>query len=385
MANMNYASVSLNILLSEIHQIGEPDPSLLARILEAVWLVVDTSQSTKANHYLYYALALYCWMYSHQIAGSLKQWPEKHLHLAKAHLEIWRSSGPAHAESIHLDQAAYHFGKHFAAHPASPAADYVEYFRLLLLRGDTAGALVVSAQLLSCEGDPRYPDYLFYTGVAYNAQGDYDRANGYFFEAMQYGPPALLTNYDCMMIISRNLERLHGSEEEDEEGYVMVHGHLLTEGLELDYEDWLCSSRTWLALADKCAYHAMHPLATDFYSLAILRDHEAYSRPALWFRFAKSCFRCNRMEDAMLAIQVTSPCSAPALSRALTPCSSKRSRGRQHQRMSLIIRSIRIIPRNSRPLLPPPLRCASLPLLLVPHPHLQQQLQQLRRIPCTTS
>ncbi|KAJ1408886.1 hypothetical protein B484DRAFT_436180, partial [Ochromonadaceae sp. CCMP2298] len=63
-----------------------------------------------------------------------------------------------------------------------------------------------------------------------------------------------------------------------EDAYRMVHAHLLLEGMideESDYEDWIASASTWLALGDKCAMHQMYALATDMYSLAIMKDLQA--------------------------------------------------------------------------------------------------------------
>ncbi|RYH12738.1 hypothetical protein EON65_37430 [archaeon] len=82
---------------------------------------------------------------------------------------------------------------------------------------------------------------------------------------------------------------------------------MILEGLlsdKVEYEDWICNAKTWLNLADKCAYHEMFPLAADFYGLAIMQDAEAYARPVLWYRFAKSCYKCFRIADAQLAVQV---------------------------------------------------------------------------------
>jgi hypothetical protein len=75
---------------------------------------------------------------------------------------------------------------------------------------------------------------------------------------------------------------------------------------DLDYEDWLYSSFTWMGIADKCAMHEMYSLATDFYTLGISKDIDAFKKPNLWLRFAKSCYRCGRLDDANLAIKVIS-------------------------------------------------------------------------------
>jgi RNA polymerase subunit RPABC4/transcription elongation factor Spt4 len=84
---------------------------------------------------------------------------------------------------------------------------------------------------------------------------------------------------------------------------MILEGHIPED---TDYDDWISDSKTWLQLADKCAYHQMYSLATDFYGLGITRDPDAYKKPMLWYRFAKSCKRCGRVADAQLAIKVTS-------------------------------------------------------------------------------
>jgi hypothetical protein len=59
-----------------------------------------------------------------------------------------------------------------------------------------------------------------------------------------------------------------------------------------------------MKLADKLAHHELYALACDFYALSIMKDHEAFAKPMLWFRFAKACKRCGRHEDALLSMRV---------------------------------------------------------------------------------
>ena len=80
-----------------------------------------------------------------------------------------------------------------------------------------------------------------------------------------------------------------------------MEGHI-SEGL--DYDDWLSDSKTWISLGDKCAIYQMYSLAADFYALGILKDPNAFKKPMLWYRFAKSCNRCGRHSDAQLSILV---------------------------------------------------------------------------------
>jgi hypothetical protein len=81
----------------------------------------------------------------------------------------------------------------------------------------------------------------------------------------------------------------------------MLEGHIAPE---LDYDDWISDSTTWVKFADKCAVFHMYSLATDFYGLGILKDPNAFRKPMLWYRFAKSCSRCGRTSDAELSIKV---------------------------------------------------------------------------------
>lgn len=50
--------------------------------------------------------------------------------------------------------------------------------------------------------------------------------------------------------------------------------------------------------------HSMFALATDFYGLGIMKDHDAFRKPMLWLRFAKACKRSGRVSDGVLAIKV---------------------------------------------------------------------------------
>ena len=222
------------------------------------------------------------------------------------------------------------FKKHFLQNPDwENPYDYVEYFRCLLYCGEFLAAVELIQQVLArFESDPYYADYCFYAGVVHKALREYETAKECFFESIRNGCPRYLSKIEMMTIISRNLEEMNAEIDDDSENaYHMVsifltffllsnlgifcifqvHANLVLEGWlsdKVEYEDWIYDAKTWLNLADKCAYHEMFPLAADFYSLAIMRDAEAYARPALWYRFAKSCYKCFRIADAQLAVQV---------------------------------------------------------------------------------
>ena len=88
-----------------------------------------------------------------------------------------------------------------------------------------------------------------------------------------------------------------------------MHAHLILDGViedDVEYDDWISDADTWMKLGDKCAMHQMFALATDLYGLAMMKDMDAFRKPMLWFRFAKSCHRCGRTSDAQLAVKVRS-------------------------------------------------------------------------------
>lgn len=70
------------------------------------------------------------------------------------------------------------------------------------------------------------------------------------------------------------------------------------------YQDWISSYETWRDIGDKCAMHGLFSLAADLYGQGLVRDKRAFLRSSLWFKFAKSCFRCGRTSDAQLAVKV---------------------------------------------------------------------------------
>lgn len=76
------------------------------------------------------------------------------------------------------------------------------------------------------------------------------------------------------------------------------------EGTSLTYQEWISSFETWRDIGDKCAMHGLFSLAADLYGQGLVRDKRAFLKSSLWFKFAKSCFRCGRTSDAQLAVKV---------------------------------------------------------------------------------
>jgi tetratricopeptide (TPR) repeat protein len=229
--------------------------------------------------------------------------------LARAHAEVWQSRGLA-AEDFHLDRARLLYDETLRANPdlIEDSTTWLDFARVLLASGAAEEAIgVFQHMLVTFEGDPEIPNWLFYMGATLKAKGLHDEAANYLFEAASSGPPRFFNKLDMMFIISRNIEE-EGTKrgEPNEEAYEMVFQHLQLEGRlpeELTYEEWLHDSNTWRMLADKCALHGMFSLSTDLYAQGLMKDLNAFKKPKLWFGFAKSCHRCKRDSDARLAIK----------------------------------------------------------------------------------
>ncbi|KAJ1409759.1 hypothetical protein B484DRAFT_403130 [Ochromonadaceae sp. CCMP2298] len=165
------------------------------------------------------------------------------------------------AEHHHLLRSKHFYLLFFDQFPDRvKPADQVDFAKLCLFIGDWQEAATTIAAVVSrYESDPNIANYLFYAGVIFKTLGEYDKANNYFFESSQTGPPRHFSQIEMMIIISRNLEEMDDGDG-DENAYHMVHAHLLLEGLideESDYEDWIADASTWLALADKCVMHQL--------------------------------------------------------------------------------------------------------------------------------
>jgi tetratricopeptide (TPR) repeat protein len=292
-------------LESELHQ---PSPKNVIALSDA--LIQEAKDTrTSGTRLLYHALLLREWMYSVKPGTNLRRATmrtEDLLLLAREHFELWQRLG-VFTEPYHLIRSKELYQDYLKSHPHFDDTDeLITYCKVLQHLGDVEGAkTVINKVLASNDQHPDYPNFLFYAGVIYKALGQCEKANNYFFEAQEVGPPKFFTKLEMMVIISRLIEEMQGEDNADDDAYKMVHAHMLLEGLTetIDYDDWISDSKTWLQLADKCAFHQMYSLATDFYGLGITRDPDAYKKPMLWYRFAKSCRRCGRVADAQLAIK----------------------------------------------------------------------------------
>ena len=147
------------------------------------------------------------------------------LTLARGHLEIWLMKGVA-AEMYHLRRANELYTVYFRDYPSSVnVRDQVDHCKVLLFLGEGQEAAdIITSVVANNQTDPQIANYSFYAGVIFKSLGMYDRANDYFFEATDNGPPRYFSQIEMMTIISRNLEEMNaeGEGEDNEDAYRMV-------------------------------------------------------------------------------------------------------------------------------------------------------------------
>lgn len=264
-------------------------PSIrLIRALSDALILESEEQSASGVTLLYYAIAAREWMFGSNPGMSMTRATVKSddlLILARGHFELWQRMGLLTAEAYHLQRSKELFEEFFALEdenvaqsPGSPPVmdrsarfarieDMVIYCKVLQHCGEMEAAAEVIANVIAqaVDGDPEYPNHLFVAGAVHKAIGELDKANNYFFEASQVGPPRYFSKLEMMIIISRCIEEGGGpieamdqSEDDPNDAYAMVHAHLVLEGQldsKIDVEDWISDSNTWLSLGDKCAAH----------------------------------------------------------------------------------------------------------------------------------
>ncbi len=146
------------------------------------------------------------------------------LRWALAHFEVWSRKGVS-AEEIHLHRARKLFEQAFKRDSElMTAAAQFSYCKVLALLGDMEAASAVALKILSSyDHDSDYPTYLFFTGGLFKALNQHEKANNFFFEASQVGPPKLFTKLEMMMIISRTIEESTADDDaEEDDAFKMV-------------------------------------------------------------------------------------------------------------------------------------------------------------------
>lgn len=265
--------------------------------------------------------------------------------LGKCHFELWRVSTFT-ADPFNLTRADVWYD--LAMHHMENVIDvtfWIEYSRVLESMGDSKKAVTIVQRLLfSFEESPEISTYLLYAGSAlkvpathfsyrlytatlfciqtlthlslhthaWKAQGDFDRAGSYFFEAMNLGPPRQFTRVDMLFIVARTLEESSqvvaatSGGEPEMSGYRMCYDYIVEDGLVArgtSFDDWIGDCQTWCNVADKCALHHCFTLAADLYGRGLYRDKKAFQRPTLWVRFAKANFRCGRLAEGKVGLK----------------------------------------------------------------------------------
>jgi tetratricopeptide (TPR) repeat protein len=192
--------------------------------------LIDSSkagQNRNIKELLFYAILLLEWLF-HVKPGATNMHranirTDEALILARLHYDLWSRDGVA-AHPMHLRRASQLFQLFFHdQHTYDNLDDCIIYFKVLqhLGENDKAASFITSV-LPSFDTHPSYPNLLFYAGVAYKALNRYEKANNYFFEASQLGPPRFFTKLEMMVIISRVIEENGGEEDGNDEAYKMV-------------------------------------------------------------------------------------------------------------------------------------------------------------------
>lgn len=209
---------------------------------------------------LYYALVLKEWILVRESQGkSFKLDTKSALNLARSHYELWTRLG-TQTDKYHLSRARDLFTSalregsiHHSAH------NLFMYCKVLHFLGEMDAAAVAVQKLLSMyEQDPDYPNYLFFAGGIYKALGEHEKANNYFFEASQLGPPKFFSKLEMMIIVSRTIEDQKADEDggDDDDAYKMVRRKKWL-GLELYYKFLLFF---WMMV---CIPYLLGPRAPD--------------------------------------------------------------------------------------------------------------------------
>ena len=231
--------------------------------------------------------------------------------LANAHVEVWKSNSVA-ADPYNLKRSLEIFESAVnSKNSLSIVSDPIimtQYSRVLQYSGEIEQANQICMKMLTrFESQDDFPKYVLFVGGMLKALGNFDKAGSYFFEAMNIGPPRLFTRLDMMFIVARTLEESTAdSDEPVEDGYRMVHHHLISDDVipaDLPYDNWINDANTWLQVADKCSIVGIFSLAADLYGQGINRDINAFKKSRLWLGFAKACNRCGKNDQAQLALK----------------------------------------------------------------------------------
>lgn len=226
--------------------------------LSKLLLEESMKASSGATDLLYYALALLEWIVLHEATllqpmieaaagspqGSTKNAfngsstksgktaannlsllsPPAMIKWAEGHFEMWSRKGVA-AEDFHLARAKQLYESAFrrSKELRSPATLHA-YRKVLTLLGEMEKAASVTQMIAEeFEHDSEYANYLFYAGGICKSLGLHEKANTYFFEASELGPPKFFSKLEMMMIISRTIEQESANEDSEEDGaYKMV-------------------------------------------------------------------------------------------------------------------------------------------------------------------
>jgi tetratricopeptide (TPR) repeat protein len=203
----------------------QPTPKNVIALSDSLLAEAKETRSS-GTRMLYYAVLLREWLYSVKPGTNLRRATmrtEDILLLAREHFELWQRLG-VFAENYHLFRSKELFKEYLSVHPHyDEANDLITYFKVLQHLGEKVEAAnVIQRVLTRSESHPDYANFLFYAGVIFKTLDQYEKANSYFFESQQVGPPKFFSKLEMMVIISRLIEELQGEENADEDAYKMV-------------------------------------------------------------------------------------------------------------------------------------------------------------------
>lgn len=191
----------------------------IALIRKLIDLLANLAQRNSVySSVLHDCVSLIEWMKLYKLSD-LKNSETDLLKYCSLYLQMWYKQTNAHSDQCLL--TAHEMAVEFFQRNSdwNNTHDWIIYFKILLFLGHYQRAIEVISIILSkpSDNDIDYANYLFYAGVVHKAAQDYDKANNYFFESTQSGPPKFFTSIEMMTIISRNLEDMEGDEDADRE------------------------------------------------------------------------------------------------------------------------------------------------------------------------
>jgi tetratricopeptide (TPR) repeat protein len=234
--------------------------------------------------------------------------------VAKSHWNVWQEQGLA-AEYYHLKRSKELYDQIiYLPEYKHDTAVHIEYLHVLMALGSRTACDAAQYLLkMAYENEEQdLAEFNLYCGANYKDMRKYNQASDCLFESGVLGPPKHMHGLDVLFLVTRNVnewdartKELRGDHDGIRHDYTAVFFQSQADNLvhrDLSYDAWFQNRRTWLAVAEKCAYHSLHLLVSDLIGQALIFDPTAYSDGRMWFRLAKAYFRSGRTPDALSSI-----------------------------------------------------------------------------------